>query len=79
MWLRPPAADRQEAFHTPTRPNNRGNGLEPLASMMVASSPLFTVRSNSFEGKRVPDKTADLTIAEKSWAWQKFSECQCPR
>jgi hypothetical protein len=36
--------------------------------MMVASPPVVTVRSKSFEGKRVPDKTAAFTIAEKSCA-----------
>ena len=30
--------------------------------------PVVTVRSKSLEGKRVPDKTAAFTIAEKSCA-----------
>ena len=76
MWLRPPAADRQEAFQRPTRPNNRDNGLEPLASMMVVSSPVVTVRSKSFEGKRVPDKTADF--ATRKAALDKNSQGSVP-
>ena len=61
--LRPLATDRWEARVFGLW---KGDGLEPLASIMVVSLPVVTVRSKSFEGKRVPERTADLIIDEKS-------------